>query len=254
MRENSQAKGLKEFYEKDACTRHAGSELTMVHEVSLNMADIHFHDIVFEVGCGGGALLSEISKKCSLTVGFDVSETQIKYAKRRCGNALLVVGDAGRLPFRDNVFTKGFAIEVLEHLPNPSNVVADTHRVLRQGGELIIVLPNDRNWFVHRVLQGEIHAAIYDYGHLHDFSSVEKLQPILKGFKVSASEENKVSVFPLFQIARMIVRTLDSTGVTPSSTENPTTSHTRLYAYLKSILRRLAPKLTLHLVIKVKKY
>lgn len=252
MQKSSQAKDLKEFYEKDACARHAGSELTMVHEVSLNMADIHCHDIVFEVGCGGGALLSEISKNCSFTVGFDVSETQIKYAKRGCRNAFLVVGDAGRLPFRDNVFTKGFAVEVLEHLPNPSNVVAEAHRVLRQGGELIIVLPNDRNWFVHRVLQGEIHEAIYDYGHLNDFSSVEKLQPILNGFIVSALEENKVFVFPLFRIASLILRMLDSTEVAPNFSENPT-SHTRLYTLLKSILRRLAPKLTLHLVIKVKK-
>jgi ubiquinone/menaquinone biosynthesis C-methylase UbiE len=252
MEDNSRVESLKAFYEKDARIRHAGSSLTTVHEISLNMMDIQFRDVTFEIGCGAGALLSEISKKGSLTVGFDVSETQIKYAKRVCENAVLVVGDARRLPFRDNVFTKGFAIEVLEHLPNPANAVAETHRVLKRAGELIIVLPIDRNWFIHRVLQGAIYEAFYDYGHLHDFSSVEKLRPILKGFKVLESKENKVSVFPLFKIGSKIVRILDSKKIDSGSSENPN-SHSRLYSYLKNVMRHLAPRLTLHLIIKIKK-
>lgn len=179
---------LKEFYERDAIGRHAGDMLTSTHEISIKMANMKSQDVVLEIGCGGGALLSEIEKTSSKAVGLDISKVQVKFAKSMCQNAFLVIGDSQKLPFRDGVFTKCFAVEVLEHVPNTDQMVKEVHRCLGKEGTFIIVVPNDRNWFIHRIAQGEIREAFYNYGHLHDFSSVKKLKLFLQYFQNSRLE------------------------------------------------------------------
>lgn len=47
-----------------------------------------------------------------------------------------------RLPFADNQFDGVISMEVIEHVTNPFNAVAEYARILRQDGRLILTLPN----------------------------------------------------------------------------------------------------------------
>lgn len=58
-----------------------------------------------------------------------------------------------RLPFRAASFDSVIAIEVLEHVPDPTTVVAEMVRVLRPGGQVMVTVP-----FV-----GELHQTPYDF-------------------------------------------------------------------------------------------
>lgn len=49
-----------------------------------------------------------------------------------------VVGDAHRLPFRDNVFDRVFAFNVFEHLRDPKTAAAEILRVLKPAGTVAI--------------------------------------------------------------------------------------------------------------------
>lgn len=248
---------MKDFYEFDSHRRCAGSEIAQTHTLSLEIMGIDREDVVLEVGCGGGALLSKITMTGSVAVGLDLSETQIKYTKTRLQDALLIVGDSERLPLKDNVFTKCFAVEILEHVQNPGQIMKEIRRVLKDNGELIIVVPNDRNWFIHRILQGYFRAAFYDYGHIHDFSSIGKLEPFLKGFKVLMVRETNVPTIPMRGIIGQLFLSLNKilkrqeASVIPTKKDHENT-YTRLLTYEKCFLS-IAPKLTLHLVIKLKK-
>src|ERR1700754_684513 len=46
----------------------------------------------------------------------------------------------GPLPFGDGSFDAAMLTQVLEHVPEPSGVVAEVHRILRPGGRLLVTV------------------------------------------------------------------------------------------------------------------
>jgi len=248
-------KGRKEFYEVEACKRCAGRMLAQAHKASLSLMQIVPQDIFLDVGCGGGAVLHEVAGKGATSVGLDISITQIKYAKTSRLQLFLVVADAESLPFRDNVFTKALAIEVLEHVPNPIRTVTEMYRVLRDCGEAIIVVPNDKNWFIHRILEGRVCEAFHKFGHLHDLSSIEKLRPILQNFEILRMEESRVRSTPLTHVFHLFCQKL----LKIHADQTQRKARLKLARYrsdlrnLKRISRFFAASLALHSIIKLRK-
>lgn len=240
---------MKEFYDLDSRRRCAGSEIAQSHELSLRMMSVSPGDVVLDIGCGGGALLSEINRRKGIAVGLDISETQIRYTKTHSRDALLIIGDADRLPLKNSVFTKCFAVEILEHVQNPGLMMKEIRRILEDDGELIIVVPNDRNWFIHRVMQGYFREAFYDYGHLYNLSSMEKIDPLLKGFKIIMVRKNNIPTIPMLGIISILFR-----GLCKILKINKVIYVKRSIIYSSySLMSSIAPKLTLHLIIKLKK-
>jgi SAM-dependent methyltransferase len=62
--------------------------------------------------------------------------------------ALDVLGDVARLPFPNGVFDAALNIVTLEHVPEPKQVLAEIARVLRPGGRLLLIAPQE--WEVHQ--------------------------------------------------------------------------------------------------------
>ena len=67
----------------------------------------------------------------------------------------------------------GIMIDVLEHLDRPEEGVKELYRVLSPGGRLIVVIPNDRNFFLSRLALGMVKEAFYDAGHERQWSPGE---------------------------------------------------------------------------------
>jgi ubiquinone/menaquinone biosynthesis C-methylase UbiE len=59
-----------------------------------------------------------------------------------------VLGGAGDLPFRGNSFDIVTANMVVEHVPDPSSILKEIHRVLRPGGLFIFHTANSGNLMV----------------------------------------------------------------------------------------------------------
>jgi len=53
-----------------------------------------------------------------------------------------VLGNAEELPFEDESFDTVVCTDVLEHLEHPERVVAEMRRVLKEDGELIVMVPS----------------------------------------------------------------------------------------------------------------
>jgi len=53
-----------------------------------------------------------------------------------------VIADALHLPFKSNVFDTIAALDLLEHVSNPSLLVMEAYRVLKQKGILLVTTPN----------------------------------------------------------------------------------------------------------------
>src|SRR5262249_3224066 len=63
-------------------------------------------------------------------------------AERRYPWLQVIEGDAAALPFADAAVDAVTMLDVLEHIPEPEEVLAEARRVLRPGGVLILSVPH----------------------------------------------------------------------------------------------------------------
>lgn len=102
--------------------------------------------IGIDLGCGLGLQTAEMCRRGFAVVGVEPSVGLL--AQRRHGNALVVAGDALRLPLRDGAVDFVFVIGVLHHLPGreaQERALREVARVLRPGGLLLVHESNPRN-------------------------------------------------------------------------------------------------------------
>jgi len=89
--------------------------------------------LLLDVGCGEGRSLGRFGR----TVGVDLLAALARIAITR---GPVVIADAGRaLPFADAAFDGAYAVLVLEHLADPSGLIAEMGRVVRPGGWCVVV-------------------------------------------------------------------------------------------------------------------
>ena len=99
---------------------------------------------ILEVGVGTGIALPHYSKSCRLC-GIDISEQMLRKAQERVTEFGLTnveglwVMDAERMTFPDNSFDVVVAQYVVTTAPNPEATLDEFARVLKPGGEIILV-------------------------------------------------------------------------------------------------------------------
>ena len=99
---------------------------------------------VLDVGVGTGLSLSDYSRNVRLC-GVDISEPMLRKAQQRvraqglANVETLAVMDAKNLAFRDASFDAVVAQYVITTVPEPEATLDDFVRVLKPGGELILV-------------------------------------------------------------------------------------------------------------------
>ena len=99
---------------------------------------------ILDVGVGTGLELPMFHPRTRLT-GVDLSEPMLRHAQRRVGTKKLanveglVVMDAAHLGFNDGQFDAVVAPYVLTVVPEPHALLDEFTRVVRPGGEIILV-------------------------------------------------------------------------------------------------------------------
>ncbi|HML36526.1 MAG TPA: methyltransferase domain-containing protein [Bacillota bacterium] len=138
---------------------------------------------ILDVGCGPGILLSGASTGSRL-YGIDLSANMIDEARKKLGDrAELAVGDAEKLPWREELFDTVLCTFSFHHYPNPDGVLSEMRRVLKTGGRLILADP----WLPSPFLQ--LLNLIIRYsrdGDIHEYSKKE-IETLLRsnGFQIS---------------------------------------------------------------------
>lgn len=105
------------------------------------LADHRISGPILDLGSGTGGNLPDLSRANSV-IGVELSATA---AEQAAAHAPVVVGDGGRLPFRDGSFAAVVCTEVLEHVDDPGAAFAEMARVLRGGGLAYVTTPNYAN-------------------------------------------------------------------------------------------------------------
>ncbi len=115
-----------------------------------------------EVGCGDGAVLSELHARGfgGRLAGVEITEAAVAIARGRDGIASVELYDGRHLQAADGTYELGIISHVLEHVEAPAELLAEVARVCRV---VVVEVPLEANLSARRSSKRE-HAA--EVGHL----------------------------------------------------------------------------------------
>jgi SAM-dependent methyltransferase len=113
---------------------HAAADkfITLIRQFNPNAAE------VCDVGCSFGYLLAALRQRGFKTKGYEISAPVSAFARKAFGLDV-VQGKFRASPCSFDVVTM---VHVLEHIPDPAQIVHDVALSLREGGLFIAVVPN----------------------------------------------------------------------------------------------------------------
>lgn len=105
---------------------------------------------LLEIGCGVGIDLVRFARAGAIVVGVDLSETAIGLARNYFSHEKLTadlhVMNGEKLEFPQNTFDVVYAHGVIPYTANPEKLIAEVNRVLKPGGEAILMVYNKYSW------------------------------------------------------------------------------------------------------------
>lgn len=141
---------------------------------------------LLEVGCGAGVDLVRFARAGAVVTGVDLSATSIDLARQNISqnglHAALQIMNGEALEFANDSFDVVYAHGVLQYTADTRRMVAELHRVLRPGGQAILMVYNRISWLnlMRRVTNVPLEHE--DAPVLKKFS-IRELKRLLKPFK-----------------------------------------------------------------------
>jgi len=124
---------------------------------------------VLDLGCGCGYGAEILSGKADVLISLDLNLKALQIGEQYSAFTRFVSGNALRLPFRASVFDSVVALEVIEHLCYPVQMLKETKRVLKDAGCLILSTPNkpyyqnENPFHVHEFSYDELVALLHQF-------------------------------------------------------------------------------------------
>lgn len=145
---------IKAFFDgcfDDYISKHGHSERVLTYRLGLieKAAQPGADDAVLDIGCGIGHYLIAMAKSIGRGVGIDFSDHMVEAASERANESpwgaklSFRIDDAEELrTISDSSVDVAMCIGALEHMPKKDRVLSSAHRVLKQGGRLVLMTPN----------------------------------------------------------------------------------------------------------------
>lgn len=157
------AKLWDEKYRAENLTRADLDRAALVTSVQVTLARVRPGAEILEAGSGTGRLAVQLARSAEVRVtGIDVSTEAIAVGRELAelagplrGSVNFLHADLYDLPFGDGSFDLVLSDSVIEHLHDPLAALRELQRVLRNGGALVVSVPNrwrPDGWDLHRRL------------------------------------------------------------------------------------------------------
>ena len=109
--------------------------------------------VALDIGCNSGGLGRLLTERGCWVIGIDLAYHLLPLAKKK-GYVAVAQADAEALPFRRGSFPVVILSEVLEHVPDPAQCIAEAARVLMPHGWLLGDVPTAFGKWGYRSLRG----------------------------------------------------------------------------------------------------
>ncbi len=143
---------------------------------------------VLDVGCGAGSLGGIIKSYGNYVAGVTISKEEAVIARHKLDKVFVFDVEKIKLP-KLGAYDVIIFGDILEHLRDPWSVLAKFRQCLREGGRVIISVPNIATWNLRLgLLFGKFHytkTGLMDETHIRFFTSKTAKQLVLKaGYKI----------------------------------------------------------------------
>jgi 2-polyprenyl-3-methyl-5-hydroxy-6-metoxy-1,4-benzoquinol methylase len=102
---------------------------------------------LLDVGCAAGLFLKEASRAGFETAGVDVSRPMVEFARNELKLEHVALGTLQDCRFADGAFDVVTLWDVVEHVPDPPELLREVRRVMSRDGYLILETQNERSLF-----------------------------------------------------------------------------------------------------------
>jgi SAM-dependent methyltransferase len=130
---------------------------------------------VLDLGCGAGYGTALLREHAATAAGIDVSVEAVIFARGRYGRDF-VCASCAALPFSDSAFDLVTAFELIEHVEDWRQLLAEARRVLAPGGQFVVSTPNKLYYAESRKTAGP------NPFHVHEFEFSEFRDILQKEF------------------------------------------------------------------------
>lgn len=152
---------------------------------------------MLDFGCGDGMFTEAVFGRQAGIHGCDIAKGEMPAAKT---SGVYFQGvqfaDGHALPYRNGAFGSVYSNSVIEHIPDPQNVLPELARVLRKDGRLVLTVPSDQ---FRSLLDGVVNAPSKDAGENyakgvdkllahHHYHSPDEWRALLAGVDVELVE------------------------------------------------------------------
>ena len=154
---------------------------------------------ILDVGCGSGRLGAELKKKGAFVVGSDISPVAVGEAGKNLDEVFLVEpGHVLPSGVGHGQFDMIILAEVLEHIFEPTVMLAEASKFLKPDGYIIITTPNFMTWTNRfKFLLGKFayqREGMFDFGHIRWFTH-KYLKEVLENSELKIVSEKHI-IFP----------------------------------------------------------
>ena len=175
------------------------SEFKPLHDINplrLDWIDSHVGlagKRILDVGCGGGLLSEGMAARGAIVTGIDLSEKPLAVAKLHLLESgqkvdyrkISVEALADEMP---NAFDAVTCLEMLEHVPNPSSVIASCARLVKPGGQVFFsTLNRNPKSYLFAVIGAEYVLQMLPKG-THDYAKFIKPSELARWSKMAQLE------------------------------------------------------------------
>jgi len=169
-------------YLDDVYGRRRGIQSKWHHDkFTLLVEEVGAYRKHLDIGCASGTFVSLLDGD---SVGVDIAEPQIEYAKRKHGERF-VRAEGYPYPFEDATFNLVTIIEVIEHLEieEVDSMLFEARRLLAPGGRIIVSTPNYRSlWPIIELASNMVLDYSIEHQHITKFNPNRLRQTLSKFF------------------------------------------------------------------------